>query len=100
MLSTISPQRTVVPVNTGQLGTPPVFNEKQPIIEAAIPVQLRELLKKCYGLEEGADLYAIPNNPNKLVSFFLSSLTFLFFVLSLLVFLVLAVIFGLLWVEV
>ncbi|VDK84075.1 unnamed protein product [Litomosoides sigmodontis] len=66
MLSTISPQRTVVPVHTGQPGTPPVLNQKRPVIEAAAPIQLRELLKQFYGLEEGADLYAIPNNPNKL----------------------------------
>ncbi|CAG9537840.1 unnamed protein product [Cercopithifilaria johnstoni] len=65
MLSTMSPQRAIVPSLHGQLVTPPVFNQKQPIIEA-VPIQLRQLLKQCYGLEEGADLYILPNNPNKL----------------------------------
>lgn len=71
MLSTLSPQR-VVPLHTGQLSTSPIFSQKQPVIEAAVPVQLREMLKQCYGLEEGADLYIVPNNPNKLVLFFWS----------------------------
>uniref|UniRef100_A0A915PYS6 C3H1-type domain-containing protein n=1 Tax=Setaria digitata TaxID=48799 RepID=A0A915PYS6_9BILA len=59
MLSTVSPQRAVVPLHSRQLAT-------QPVIETAVPVQLRQLLKQCYGLEEGADLYVLPNNPNKL----------------------------------
>ncbi|KAL3986090.1 Zinc finger C-x8-C-x5-C-x3-H type (and similar) family protein [Acanthocheilonema viteae] len=70
MLSTVSPQRAVVSLHTGQLTTPPLFNHKQPVMEAAVPVQLHHLLRKCYGFEEGADLYIIPNNPNKLFVFY------------------------------
>lgn len=59
-------------LHTGQLATSSIYNkkQKQPIIESAVPVHLRQLLKQCYGLEEGADLYILPNNPNKLVFIF------------------------------
>ncbi|VDO51160.1 unnamed protein product [Brugia timori] len=65
-----SPQRAVVPLHTGQLATSPIFNQRRTIIETAVPVQLSQFLKQYYGFEEGADLYILPNNPNKLVSFF------------------------------
>uniref|UniRef100_A0AAF5PSQ1 C3H1-type domain-containing protein n=1 Tax=Wuchereria bancrofti TaxID=6293 RepID=A0AAF5PSQ1_WUCBA len=61
-----SPQRAMVPIYTGQLATSPVFKQKRTVIETALPVQLSQFLKQCYGLEEGADLYILPNNPNKL----------------------------------
>uniref|UniRef100_A0A0R3RZG7 C3H1-type domain-containing protein n=1 Tax=Elaeophora elaphi TaxID=1147741 RepID=A0A0R3RZG7_9BILA len=82
MLSTINPQGDLaVPLHTGtgQLATPPVLNQKQPIIEATVPVQLRQLLKQCYGLEESADLYVVPNNPNKFVYFLLFFSLFVFY---------------------
>ncbi|KAK6109203.1 Zinc finger C-x8-C-x5-C-x3-H type (and similar) family protein [Brugia pahangi] len=61
-----SPERAVVPLHTGQLATSPIFNQRRTIIETAVPVQLSQLLKQYYGFEEGADLYILPNNPNKL----------------------------------
>ncbi|KAM3716109.1 mRNA decay activator protein [Dirofilaria immitis] len=65
MISTISPQRAMVPLRTEQLAASPVCNQKQqPVIENAVPVQLCQLLKQSYGLEEGADPYIIPSCPN------------------------------------
>ncbi|VDN00241.1 unnamed protein product [Onchocerca ochengi] len=67
MTSRTNPQKAVVPLNTGQLATSSVCNQKQPIIVNAVPVQLRQLLKRFCDLEEGADLYVLPNDPNKVV---------------------------------
>ncbi|VDM98195.1 unnamed protein product [Onchocerca ochengi] len=67
MTSRTSPQNAVVPLNTGQLATSSVCNQKQPSIVNAVPVQLRQLLQRFYDLEEGADLYVLPNDPNKVV---------------------------------
>ncbi|MCP9256860.1 Zinc finger protein 36, C3H1 type-like 1 [Dirofilaria immitis] len=60
-----NPQRAMVPLRTEQLAASPVCNQKQqPVIENAVPVQLCQLLKQSYGLEEGADPYIIPSCPN------------------------------------
>lgn len=77
MVSTISPQRFVSPV---QRAASPVYSQKQqPAVENPDPAQLRQLLKRYCDLDDEAKMFIAPNNPDMLVSCLLFLFPFLFF---------------------